>query len=377
MNFQSIIAYNLHWLDALQIREKTDYWFKKGFISDAQSKEIEEKYPVGFYSPNPFIRVGLAIFSFILVMAVAGLFMLFFSPDGRFASIIFSLIFGIGLLAILEKVFIQQKNHYRSGIDDCLIYVGLGALAFAISESLPYGTPDEIRFLFFLIFAFIATVRYVDLLLGLVSAALAVAITLMLINRLSGVYAPAILPFVGMICAALLYFMAINFGKKYDFRFWQTPLLFVEAAALLLFYASGNYWVIQNVGQDFYQMESVPLAPFFWFLTFLVPAAYIFLGLRRHDRLLLDIGFFCVVAAIASFRYYFNVMPLAWAATLAGAVLLVVSRLCIQFLKKENSSFTFEEDESKTAIQRMQGAFIDENFGQMPAAKSGSSGTNY
>jgi len=45
----------------------------RGDVSDAEFTTIAEKYPVGFYTPNIFVRVGLFILTCIIVLFAASL----------------------------------------------------------------------------------------------------------------------------------------------------------------------------------------------------------------------------------------------------------------------------------------------------------------
>ena len=63
-----MIAYNTMWLDNLSTKEKFINDFYPNIFTAVQKENIENKYPVGFYTPNYFIRIGL----FILTLIIAG-----------------------------------------------------------------------------------------------------------------------------------------------------------------------------------------------------------------------------------------------------------------------------------------------------------------
>lgn len=45
----------------------------------------------------------------------------------------------------------------------------------------------------------------------------------------------------------------------YAWRHWHGILLVLELLSLITFYAIGNFWVVQQAGLDFFQMEIVPM----------------------------------------------------------------------------------------------------------------------
>ena len=365
-----MIAYRRDWLDAIQIREAAAYLGDKGLIPEEKEQEIVEKHPVGFYTPNWFVRIGLALFGAVIILALEGLFFLILDPGLGTEIAVLAIMIGVVLFAILEFGFIARAKHYRSGLDDISLYFGLGMFLFGISELFLDGLPLEVNLFCWFFFFSLAAVRYADILLTLAAFTCLTAFVLSLVQRIFGAQAALFLPWAGMLTAVVGYWFARKAQQRHDWRFWKTPLLWIEAAALALFYASGNYWVIQVVAAEMLSMEQVPLKPLFWTLTFLIPSFYLFFVLKRKDRLMLDIGFFCVVAAIATFRYYFHLIAVEWAVTIAGALALAIAWVSIRYLKSaQTSGFTYTRDGQTTQIQGLQSHFIEEAFSNIPKPK--------
>ncbi|MES2734445.1 MAG: hypothetical protein V4714_22045, partial [Bacteroidota bacterium] len=137
-------AYQPDWLDALDIKELTSRWRKKWWLSEEQYQVIAARYPSAFYTPNLFIRIGLFVFTAFLTTCAISLTSLLFSSlldSSHTESVIgiLSLLYGVGTLLALE-FFIRTKHHYRSGIDDALLYFTLalfiGGLGFLFSPVL-------------------------------------------------------------------------------------------------------------------------------------------------------------------------------------------------------------------------------------------------
>ena len=360
-----MIAYSKQWLDALLIRDTAREWQTRGLLTGSQWQAIQEAHPTNFYSPNVFVRIGLAVFCLILLLAIMGLVAMFIEPDTTTGFALFSLFWGVVWINVLEQWAIRKSRHYGSGIDDVLLYVGSAAIITGLCSLLP----DDAGALAYCCVAWpflvVASIRYLD---RLVTAAAFICSLLIVLLSVKEVPVAAIylLPFAGMLFAAGAYYYARHKQQIYAQRHWYSVLVVVEILALVTFYASGNYWVVQDVGSELFQIEQVPLGWFFWSFTYVVPLLYIFLGLRRKDRLLLDIGLATVAVAVFTFRYYFHILPLAWAATLAGAFLFALAYFSIRYLRKNEGRYTYESGSEKSLLQEVEEQLLEQTIASQP-----------
>lgn len=355
-----MIAYNKTWLDDLKIKEKTHNWLKTGLITEGVAASIKEKYKAHFYTPNVFIRIGLFIFGSILISAVMSFFILIFdwNSDNGVAAI--CLFMGILTFMALEKIV---KTHYQSGLDDVLIYASLLLIinGLAMMANL---TDDHLK-LACLAFPFLlfASIRYVGRLLTAMTFACFGLIILLFFHRLAPSISFYILPFLGLIYSAVVYFWTLKNKDKYHLRFWSDNFDVLEGMSLLTFYLSGNYYVLQQIGLNLYGNEQMNMSVLFWFFTFAIPFAYIFTGFKRKDRWMLDIGLGSVALAILSYRYYFHILPLEIAAIAGGAVLLIISYVSINYLNKHDTAYTYQEDEdNKSVLKNTEALIIAQSF---------------
>jgi len=345
-----MIAYNRHWLDVLWLKDAAQAWHERGLIADEKWKALEGAHSAAFYSPNLFVRIGLAIFCFILLLAGMGLMGLILSPNSTEGFALFCIFCGLGSLAVLELWAIRSARHFGSGIDDMLLYVGVAAVITGLCACLPYSVGTLAYCCMAAPFLIAGSIRYLDRLMGAGAFCCLLLMVLLTVNKLPGL-ARYLLPFSGMLFAAGAVFFARNGQGRYDWRHWHTVLVVVELLGLVTFYASGNYWVIQQFGEDLFSLAQPPLGWFFWACTFLVPVLYIFWGIRGKERLLLDIGLVGVVAALCTFRFYFHVLPLAWASTLGGAVLFASAYFLIKYFQKNATFYTYEAEGDTSLLQ--------------------------
>lgn len=346
-------AYDCTWLDAISIRDAAGNWHKKGLLSDEKWQAIQEQYKSGFYTPNVFVRIGLAVFCQILLSAVMGLSSLMMNIGSEDGFAVFSIFWGAVWLAVLEFVIIRGYKHYGSGLDDMLLYAGTTAIVSGIFMLLPGSSGTLTYFSVALPFLVAGSIRYLDRLMGAAAFVCALMILLLIVKDVPGA-AVYLLPVSGILFSVIMYDFARRGSRMLSWRHWSGVLTVVEMLSLVLLYASGNYWVVQQTGHDMFSMENPPLGWLFWAFTFIIPALYLVQGLRRCDRLLIDIGIGCSVAALLTFRYYFNLLPFAWAATAGGAVLFAVAYFSIRRLNKHAGRFTYASEEKSSLLQKAQ-----------------------
>lgn len=364
-----MIAYKVKWLDALLIQEAAYEWHRQGLLSEEKWQAVQEQHTPHFYTPNVFIRIGLGIFCCIALSAAMGLFALFLSLDSEAGFAAYCLFGGVGAIVLLEFWIIGSKKHLASGIDDMLLYFGSWGLIVGLYIILD-GPPALTCFCMALPILVVGCIRYADRLMAAAAFVCALLIVVHIVQEALPGLMLYILPFAGMAFAAAAYWLAQRAQQRWAWRHWSDVLGTVKLLALLLFYASGNIWVIEQIGRAEFQLEQVPMAGFFWAFTWGVPMAYIVWGLRSKNRLALDVGLGCIAAAVFTFRYYHHVMPLEWAAVLGGAVLFAVAYFSIRFLEKNRTAYTYAPDGDTTLLQEVEQQLIEQSIAgqQMPTA---------
>lgn len=361
-----MIAYDRAGLDALLIRDAAQEWRRQGLLSEEQWPAIQAQHNPRFYMPNVFVRIGLAIFTLVLLSAALGLGALISNLNSESGFALLCLFFGIVLFLMLELWIIGTARHYGSGVDDMLLYFGTNLLLGGVYLLMP-GNSQPLDYAC-LTFPFLVagSVRYLDRLMGAAAFGCALLIVMLLLMK-SPQLALFAMPFAGMVFSGGVYFWARHGQSRYAWRHWHGGLAVLELLALVFFYVSGNYWVVQQAGFELFQIEQPPMAWFFWIFTFAVPLAYLYFGLRRKGRLMLDVGLGCVAVAVFTYRAYFHVMPLAWAAVLGGAVLFAVAYFSIRHLRKTKSTYTYDADADKTLLQEIEQQLIAQHLAQQPA----------
>lgn len=344
-----MIAYNTQWLDALAVKTQSRKWHNSGLLSLTQLQEIEANFQAGFYTPNIFVRIGLGIFCWILVSSILGLLSmtLFDSSTGAAGGL--CLFFSLGILAALEYL-IRKNSYYKAGIDDALLYM---ALSMAIAGiSLLFSSLFEKNEIFYFLLALpllvAAAVRYADTVATTLAFVCLVAIVFMLLKESS--LLARLIPLACMLVSAGIYYGIWQQKSRYDFRFWSDCLLVLEACCLLLFYVSGNYFVVDELGEELIPGFHIPFKSIFWIFTAATPLVYIYFGLLKHNRLLLRIGLLIIALSVLTFKSYFSLGHHEVTLTIAGFLLVIIAYFSIRYLKNNKSPFTYAEDKTDETV---------------------------
>ncbi len=345
-----MIIYNKTWLTNLLLIDGVEKEHQDGLITDTELKNIKEKYPVGFYSPNIFVRVGLILLTMVISGCASGLLSLMMADSTMVTSYGWLIFLGILNYVALE-VMVQNKFHFRSGVDDALLWIS-GALwvsAFAWAVSDRYYSEDFsgvylVASAFVCVLSSILAIRFADMLMGLV-AYLACLVFVFFAWQKIGAWGTATMPFVLMVFSGLSYWVVrlkLNHPKTV---YYTNSMTVLQAGTLLTLYLAGNYFVVKELGDELNGTvsESIPFGWFFWGWTIGLPFIYIAFGIKQKNVILLRTGLLLITAAAITFRNYHHVMPVELALILSGAIALGISYAVTRYLRTPRHGFTCEE----------------------------------
>jgi uncharacterized membrane protein YgcG len=185
---------------------------------------------------------------------------------------------------------------------------------------------------------------------------------------MGGIYRKVI-PFAFIFFFTPLYFSAKALRGKSAFSLWNNNLIVVEALSLLLIYIAGNYLVVRELSvtlMDLYLVESgdIPYAYVFYFLTVMIPLAYLFFGIKNKDIVLLRVSLVVLAFSVFTFKYYYGFGHPEISLTVAGAVLTGIAVLLMNYLKVIRNGYTRENLlEEKWGSMNIQGILISQTMG--------------
>jgi hypothetical protein len=373
-----MIAYNKTWLANLRLQMQLKKQLNKGCITDVEFNAIQEKYPVEFYTPNLFVRIGLIILTCIIVLFGSGLLTLMTGFDAVDKP---GWYFFLGVLTYAGlELIIHVKHHYRSGVDDALLFISGCMLAVGFTMMLLHNEVALILSFIIFIISLIFTLRFTDMLMAAISCgAFFVFIFFGWIRIVpSGLNSVS---FIIMLVSAGVYLVAVVSSKKASSINHENCLVVFQVISLITFYAAGNYYIVQTLstefnGSDIIAPKALPFGGFFWAWTTLLPFIYLGLGVRKKDAILLRIGLVLIAAAAITFRTYYHILPLDIALTIVGAAVLGIAYTIMKSLKTPKHGFTYAEQDDSNMMDnlKVESLIVAETFAKAPAAPANNGG---
>ena len=352
----SFKAYPTAWAYNNAVRAAAARWQRRGLLLPAQKTAIDAAYPADYYRPALLLRVGLFVATLLSVGSLLLALTVWFELHNGVAAGVLTL---VGSLVAAE-LMIASSRHYRSGVDTALLYSAVLAwqfLVFHYSDALRYYSYTSyylqvapstwLPLLALLIPFLVALVRYGDPVVAI--AAFGAMLALLVNTTLHFRTGPRLLPFVVLAVMAGLLFGLEQLPARADYYYYRRSVLVLRTLALACFYLAGNYLVVREGNAlllgGYGPSPRLPLAPLFYVLTAAVPLLYLYLGFRRHDRLLLVLGVLAVAFSIFTVRYYHALMPPELAATVAGLVLIGLTLAALRYLRTPRHGFTAQADD--------------------------------
>lgn len=359
----SLTAYPLDWATADAVQTAAAKWQRRGLLTPAQQAAIAAAYPRRYYCPNFWIRVLLLLLTVLAIGAALGLVMML--TEGRLLPAVYGGLVLVSAVAVLERV-ISGAFHYRSGVDNALLYnavLAWGFLAAELSEQLAARSSVSTCWLLLMLPVLLAAlVRYADPLVAAASFAAAGA----LLGNVLLQSAPGrlLLPF-GMMAAAGGLLLALRrLPARPDYFYYRRAGLVLRTLGLAVLYLAGNYLVVREGHARLLgaggPSGQVPLAPLFYACTAGIPLVYIGLGLRRHDRLLLTLGLLALAFSFFTLRHYRSLLPPEIAATLGGAVLLLGTLAALRYLRTPRHGLTAAADSAAAPLFNLEALVVAE-----------------
>jgi hypothetical protein len=362
-------AYNPEWLNNLHIVKEAKQWMVSGLISKEQLNAIVEKHPVQFYHPNIIIRILLLVATFVVLGAITGLLVLMFMEAEEILSFL-SLIYGVGSMIVLDRVFIASKNHFKSGITEAILYHSVLFIILGFVEVFE-ESPVPYAIVLSCLLAFTAY-RYLDL-ISTVGSLCAFAWLMFYMLYQAGGAMQQIIPIVFIVLFIPLYFGFRHLKKIPANEPWENCLIAAESVCLLFIYTAGNYFVVRELSVELMDLElqegqDIPLAFVFYALTVIIPVLYLFFGLRNKDLVLIRVSLAVLAFSVFTFKYYFSLGHHEITLTVGGLIMLGISVSLLRWLKVPKYGYTRENIlNEKWANSNAQAFIVSQTLGAVKA----------
>jgi hypothetical protein len=359
-------AYNESWVENIDNQAIINNWHEQKLLSDEQFELTQKAFPVGFNRPNVFVKIGLFLFTNIVGSASFGFLSLFLAAiilESSIGLAVICLIYAAILLYLLEY-FIKKNKFYHSGADNALLYATIGAIFVFFLAITDFKAAFSIYYIIGLVVLLPALLRYADPLVAIGTYLTWIALWFTIVTKFP--VGKSIIPFVIMLVSAASYFFIQFWKKKENTSYYTDCQDIIEVLALATFYLGGNYLVVREGNamlNDLPNSIQIAFAPLFYFFTAAIPVFYIVRGLQKHDRKLLIVGIVAVAFSIVTYRQYFSVLPLEWALSIGGTIVVLLSILSIRALKTPKYNLTYEPSGSNK-FQNLEAFIINQTINQ-------------
>ncbi|RTQ53524.1 hypothetical protein EJV47_01930 [Hymenobacter gummosus] len=371
----SLHAYNPDWPRHEALQAQARRWHRRGLLTAEQLAAVEARFPLDFYRPHLFLRIGLFLFTVLGALASVG----FWGMTTQFdflGTLIPCLLIG----AVVLELVIRRKRLYHSGADNALLYLELlglvtliGYVVFEKLDQEPGPGTASLTVVLLLILALLvlATLRYADVLVAVVAYLCAL---LLLGNVLLALpFGTLLLPFVLGAASAGAYAWFTRQLRRPDRLYYRRCLAWLRGLALGTAYLAVNYWAVREGNAALlsgYAPESpqIPLAWLFCLLTAAIPLLYLVQGLRRPDRTWLWLGLLTAAFSVFTLRYYRSLLPAETAATLAGAFLTALAVWATRYLHPARHGLTSAPDEAEDQQLNLESLVVAQTAHSAPDA---------
>ena len=339
-----MIQYDKTELENIFLVEEAHSLKNAGFINKEQYSLILKDLSILKNHKNILIRIGFFLLGSFLYSSICGFLTgITISAFGDNYQI---LLYICALIGFAGAELLTRQNYFGYGLDDAFLIGSQLTLAIAIGIS-TNGNGFVIASILS-VTLLVSYLRYLHLsILLLFCVAITGSVTFALFEL--GTLGKTLLPFTLMAFALGLYLSSKRIIEQLKEPFYYKGLMLVNSFSLVLFYLSGNYMVVRELselllGTLIGPKNDIPFAFIFYAFTFTVPIAYIVYSLLKKDRILLWIGSLGLGFSIYSIRFYYAILPIESALTLAGIVLFAFTYFSIKKIKGKETGITFQPD---------------------------------
>jgi hypothetical protein len=349
--------------DRVHVVEEAGRWEEAGLVSSAQAAAVRQRYRPELVRVNLFIRILLALFTAVGVVALVALPAVILDVE-EFGMTVLFLLFAPLCAWIADRQLIHGRRLYRCGAEEVLLFLAVGFLALAVG--IPShewaGGAERLGWLaahgILLTGATALAVRYGYALAALGAVGALAGLPFHLLDALRW-HAPGL----ARVALFLLLGAVGIWAHRWLVRRKTLPrgyvwcLSTVRLAALAGIYLDVNLFAHRLLWKDWIGWSPAAGGGSWsdpWFdlccavLTALLPAAAMVLGIVRRDRALLWFSVFAGTASILTLKYFLHLGYLAEEVTASGLALAGLAFGLLRWLR--------------TGAGRRRGAFTGESL---------------
>jgi hypothetical protein len=335
-----MLAYNKAKLDTWFNRRMTEESADLGLITETEKKDILNQFPAPFFNPRTIVRIGLGFSTMVAVSMFFSLIQMVLGINS--GDFIISLILGTGVILLLEHM-IRKKLHYRSGIDDMLLYMGFGIIMggfVSIFKKVP--DPSIILSGIATMLSLLAVLRYADRLMAGFAVLFFIIFTYFIVKRIDDTR--VIRPLITLGYSVAGWYTASVLIRNSRLIYYRHCFEFVQLVCLVMAGITTNYYIVSEGWFKIHQQEiGSTWKGLYIATTILIPLITVISGFVRKDKKRIRVGILMIVGAIMTFHYYLTTTPVETLCIIYGALLLIISYWLLKYHKAKEHGISFSE----------------------------------
>ncbi len=343
--------------DRVQVVGEVGRWEKAGIVLPAQAAAVKERYRPGLVQVNLFIRILLALFTALGVVALVALPAVVLKVEELGIAVLF-LLFAPLCAWVADRQLINGRRLYRCGAEEVLLFLAVAFLALAVGiPSHDWGwSVERLGWLaahgIALAGATVLALRYGYALAALAAVGALATLPFHLVDALRW-HAPGsarVALFLLLGAAAIWAHWRLERRERLP-RGYVWCLETVRLASLAGVYFDVNLYAHRLLWRNW--LGWTPPAgsvswsdPFCAVLTALLPVAALAWGILRRDRALIWYAILAGTASTLTLKYFLHLGYLAEEVTAAGLVLAGLAFVLLHWLRsgtdRRQGAFTAE-----------------------------------
>lgn len=316
----------------IYIRKRAQAWRRSGLITEEQLSAINGHTDIQLHQTNQFFQLLFFVFTCLGAGAVVGLFV--WLLDFKDTSFIAVMLILFGAVFYMAAEYLAGKHLlYRHGVEEALVIVAMvlfcAGCGILLSEN--HLTLMQLRIAVPALLAI--TACWIYLRFGLLYAA-AISIVALGIIPFQFNLSPATGRLMLFFVLGVIFVFSLHVDQPDIEDFRKDRYTKIQAFLLTAIYLTVNLQIPGLFGlitMDHHPMHLTPqLFPpsIYWVsyaLTFLIPAAAVYWGIKSRKRLIINVGIVMACVTLATNKSYLGWTRYAWDPAILGIVLVGLS----------------------------------------------------
>jgi hypothetical protein len=339
-----MLAYKKEILEIARKREAIDEAASEGLISKEEKQRLLFQIPSKSFTPGLVLRIGIGFGTFTAASMLSSVEVLLL---GTLATNSFFFLFnGIVLIFLLENL-IKVRSHFRSGVDDVLLYTALPMIIVffgdALNEKFKYA-PILICVIAILI-AIAAVIRYADRLIS-IAAFIGSCVLCYFIIDVFKIREPFVFPIMITSISGLVIVASAILKKRDSLLDYRHCFEALEMVSLITLFLSVNFQIIESYWLKI-ALKTTTEFPFWHTLymitTALLPLFLMAWGWKQKELSFLRLGFIMTGISFLDFNDFMKWFPIETAFSILGGLFILIAYYFLKLYKSSPGSFEFKE----------------------------------